>query len=159
MTKDEWLSPVRILNTELLGTRLEIIRNSDVASPTLSVSVSLRTEHLEKTEGVYAAKCIFEFGGVWHDPEDADIVAYRIECAMGITIAIPDSAFEEGFPVDKIWRFVDANAVSLVYGKIRSFIEDMTAQSSIGKQTIPAIEPIALLSALAEDPEKPSSDK
>lgn len=69
---------------------------------------------------------------------------------MGITVAIPDSAFEGDFPVDRINRIVNANAVSIVYGKIRSFIEDMTAQSSVGRQIIPAIEPYALLDSLEE---------
>ena len=50
--------------------------------------------------------------------------------------------------MDKRDEFVLANAVSIAYGKIRSIIENMTAESAVGRQTIPAIDPYALVSSL-----------
>jgi hypothetical protein len=65
-----------------------------------------------------------------------------------LTIGIPEDAFEEGLAEDRRIRIIDANALSLVYGKIRSFVEDLTSQSPVGRQTIPAIDPYALLQSL-----------
>ncbi|MDO4806028.1 MAG: hypothetical protein Q4A07_02145 [Coriobacteriales bacterium] len=53
---------------------------------------------------------------------------------------------------------VDANAVSPVHGKIRSFIEDLTIQRPIRRQIMPAIEPYALLRSLEERREEEHAD-
>lgn len=151
MTASKWLSPVQLLNSTLLGTTFSVIDGYDAGTPVLTMTVSLQIEHPEKQEGLNLSRVVFGFHGDWHAPNDVKNVAFTIACSMGITVSIPDTAFAGDFPADRINRVVDANAVSLVYGKIRSFIEDLTAQSIIGKQTIPAIEPYALLDSLNEN--------
>lgn len=150
MTEASWFSPVRILDSTLLGTSFACNPEYNAAAPVLTMTVSLQNEHPEKKEDLNLGRCVFEFIGVWHETDNQENVAYTINCSMGITVAIPDSAFEEGFPMERKAHIVEANAVSLVYGKIRSFIEDLTAQSPIGRQIIPAIEPYALLKSLEE---------
>lgn len=150
MTTNAWLSPVQIHDSALLGTTFEVNNSYHSGTPIVTMTISVQTEHPEKQGGLNLTKCVLGFKGVWHDSENADEIAFTITCSMGITVSIPDSAFGEGFPVDRVNRIVDVNAVSLAYGKVRSFIEDMTAQSSIGRQTIPAIEPNALLESFEE---------
>ena len=150
MTRGAWLSPVRLVNSTLLGTTVHIATEYDGGTPIVTMSLSLQTEHLEKRGVMNVYRCVFGFNGVWHEPDNIDNVAFTITCSMGITVAIPDSAFESDFPAERINRVVDASAVSLVYGKVRCFIEDMTAQSSVGRQVIPAIDPYALLDSLEE---------
>ena len=150
MTETPWFSPVRILDSALLGTSFAYNPEYSAAAPVLTMTVTLQNEHPEKQEDLNLGRCVFGFIGVWHENDNQDNVAYTINCSMGITVAIPDRAFEEGFPTERKTRIVEANAVSLVYGKIRSFIEDLTVQSPIGKQIIPAIEPYALLKSLEE---------
>lgn len=148
MTSTPWLSPVRIVDSSLLGTAFEINSEYHADAPILTVTVGVENEHPEKQGELNIGRCVFTFLGVWHEPDNRENVAYTINCTMGITVAIPDSAFEEGLSADRRIRIVDGNAVSLVYGKIRSFIEDLTSQSPIGRQIIPAIEPYTLLQSL-----------
>ncbi|MBR3160718.1 MAG: hypothetical protein IKG18_08405 [Atopobiaceae bacterium] len=150
MTSTPWLSPVRILDSSLLGTAFAINSDYNASTPILTVTVGLENEHPEKRDDLNVGRCVFAFSGVWHEPDNSENVAYTIDCTMGITIAIPDSAFEEGFSKERKIRALNGNAVSLVYGKIRSFIEDLTSQSPIGRQIIPAIEPYALIQSLED---------
>ena len=41
-----------------------------------------------------------------------------------------------------------ANTVSIAYGKIRAVVENITAESIVGKQTLPAIDPYGFVSSL-----------
>lgn len=150
MTTSAWLSPVQIHDSALLGTSFAINSDYDSRTPVVTMTVSLQIEHPEKRGKLNLSKCVFGFMGVWHEPDDEDNVAFTIGCTMGLTASIPDDAFAGDFTAERINKTVDANAVSLVYAKIRSFIEDLTAQSPIGRQTIPAIEPYALLESLQE---------
>jgi len=150
MNEYTWFSPVKILDSALLETSLKIEAGYSADMPVLNMTVTLQKEYLAKQGELNLERCVFGFTGIWHEPDHQENVAYTISCSMGITIAIPDSAFEKDFPEERKARVIDANAVSLVYGKIRSFIEDLTVQSPIGKQIIPAIEPYALLSLFDE---------
>ena len=57
-----------------------------------------------------------------------------------IVVAIPKTAFETIEKEEKDY-FIAANAVSIAYGKIRAVIENITAESIVGKQTILTIDP------------------
>lgn len=159
MIKGAWLSPVQLLDSALLKVNFDVKTEYSADTPVLSMTVSLQTEHLEKREGLFISRCVFEFSGTWHEPGEVNNIAFIIACSMGITVAIPESSFDADYPKDRINRVVDANAVSLVYGKIRSFIENMTSQSVVGRQIIPAIEPYALLESLGEQSSSVASQK
>lgn len=150
MSDSAWFSPVQILDSALLGASFSMNAGYSADAPVLTMTVTLQTERPDKQGELNLGRCVFGFIGVWHEPDNQENSAYTINCSMGITVAIPDGAFEEGFSDERKARVVDANAVSLVYGKIRSFIEDLTVQSPVGRQTIPAIEPYALLRSLEE---------
>ena len=66
------------------------------------------------------------------------------EDGVMVTIAIPLKAIE-GLPEDRCLEYARANGISIAYGKIRSIIESITAESLVGKQTLPPIDPYALL--------------
>ena len=148
MTGTSWLSPVRLLDSALLGASFEINSDYSACVPVLTVTVGIEAEHPGQQDNLNLGKCIFAFSGVWHEAGRPENTAFTVGCTMGITIGIPEDAFEEGIAEDRRIRIIDANAVSLVYGKIRSFVEDLTSQSPVGRQTIPAIDPYALLQSL-----------
>lgn len=150
MNDTAWFSPVQILDSALLGASFTFNAEYSADTPVLTMTVTLQNEQPKKQGDLNIGRCVFSFVGVWHEPDNQLNVAYTINCTMGITVAIPDDAFGEGLSEDHKAHVVDANAVSLIYGKIRSFIEDLTVQSPIGKQIIPAIEPYALLKSLEE---------
>ena len=150
MSDTAWFSPVQILDSALLGTSFTINAEYNGDAPVLTMTVTLQNERPDKQGEMNLGRCVFGFLGVWHEADNQENIAYTINCSMGITVAIPDNAFEDGCPEERKTCVVDANAVSLVYGKIRSFIEDLTVQSPVGRQTIPAIEPYALLRSLEE---------
>ena len=159
MSDTAWFSPVQIIDSALLGTSFTIVPGYSAEAPVLTMTVTLQNERPDKQNDLNLGRCVFGFIGVWHEADNQENVAYTINCSMGITVAIPDSAFEEGFPEERKTRVVEANAISLVYGKIRSFIEDLTAQSPIGRQIIPAIEPYALLRSLEEKQDENTADE
>lgn len=159
MRTGAWLSPVRIINTELLGIKLEIVSDNPISNPNLTITIGLHMEHAEKQDDLNLGKCALEFKGVWHEPDNSESVSFIVDCKVGITIGIQDSSFEEGYPVDRIGRYIDTNAVSLAYGQIRSHVEYITSQSPFGKQVIPAIDPISLLNSLVVDESQSSDDQ
>lgn len=65
-------------------------------------------------------------------------------CKVGITTAAPLKSTED-FSEAESEQITRANGISIAYGKIRSVIESITAESLVGKQTIPPIYPYALL--------------
>lgn len=65
-------------------------------------------------------------------------------CKVGITTATPLKSIEN-FSEAESEQITRANGISIAYGKIRSIIESITAESLVGKQTIPPIYPYALL--------------
>ena len=76
---------------------------------------------------------------------EGDRSVYFIASAkVGITVAIPLRSLED-LPEDKRVKYVRGNGISMAYGKIRSMIESITAESLVGKQTLPPIDPYALL--------------
>ena len=145
MTKNNWLSPVQLLDSSLLGSSFQLNLDYGGSSPIVSMTVSVQIEHPENTDGLNLARCVFVFDGKWHEQDNAENIAFTASCSMGNVVSIPDAAFSGDISPEQKRRIADANAVSLVYGKIRSFIEDLTAQSPVGRQTIPAIDPYALL--------------
>lgn len=52
---------------------------------------------------------------------------------------------------DEVQLWLEANAVSLLYAKIRSYVEYLTAMSSFGAYAIPTIDPYAFLAGLSEE--------
>lgn len=159
MKTGAWLSPVRIINTELLGIRLEIVNGNLFANSELTITIGLQMEHPEKQDDLNLGKCALEFKGVWHEPGNSESVYFVVDCKVGMTIGIQDSSFEKGYPADRIGRYIDTNAVSLAYSQIRSHVEYITSQSPFGRQIIPAIDPISLLNSLVVDESQSSDDQ
>lgn len=64
--------------------------------------------------------------------------------SMAGAVSVSD---EVGLPEGEILQALRVNAVSLFYSSVRSYIESMTSMSSMGRFTIPAIDPQAYVSS------------
>ena len=148
-----WLSPVQIWNTSILGTSVEINGEYIGATPTVTLNVNTNIENPRMEDGLELCKCVLGVRCLWHEPENADNYAYNATCTLGIAIGIPIDSFGEDVSLDDKNRVLELNALSIGYGKIRSFIEEITSQSSAGRLVIPAIEPFSLLESIAESKE------
>ena len=145
MTKGTWLSPVSILNSRLLSASYNVHHDYDSNDPVLSLSIDYDITHPDLGDDFLSSDCILFLTCSWHDPEDASRESHSASCRMGITAVVPKSSFSDEIGNEERIKYVDANAVSLTYGKIRALLEALSAQSTVGQQTIPAIDPYALL--------------
>ncbi len=147
MRNGNWLSPVQIVDSKVLGLNLSVADSFEGGETHFSLTMNSSLGDPTVVDGSYVCKCVLEAVGNWTVDEDGADPAFSASCKLGIAIAIPQTALGS-LSVDKRDEFVLANAVSIAYGKIRSVIENMTAESAVGRQTIPAIDPYALVSSL-----------
>lgn len=147
MSNGNWLSPVQIADSKVLGLNLSVADGFKGGETHFSLTMNSSLSAPTIVEGNYACKCVLEAVGNWTVDEEDTKPAFSASCKLGIVIAVPEAALE---PVPESERdtFVVANAVSIAYGKIRSIIENMTAESVVGRQTIPAIDPYAFVDSL-----------
>lgn len=95
-------------------------------------------QNLESVEDMFICKCILECIGNWTcDKKESTESIFSASCKLSVVVAIPKTAFEK----EEKDYFIAANAVSIAYGKIRAVIENITAESIVGKQTILTIDP------------------
>lgn len=98
-------------------------------------------QNLESVEDMFICKCILECIGNWTcDKKESTESIFSASYKLSVVVAIPKTAFETIEKEEKDY-FIAANAVSIAYGKIRAVIENITAESIVGKQTIPTIDP------------------
>lgn len=69
----------------------------------------------------------------------------RASVSMAGAVSVPDSL---ELPEEAILRALRINAVSLFYSSARSYVETLTGHSSMGRFTIPAIDPEAYIDSL-----------
>lgn len=98
-------------------------------------------QNLESVEDMFICKCILECIGDWTcgKKESAESI-FSASYKLSVVVAIPKTAFETIEKEEKDY-FITGNAVSIAYGKIRAVIENITAESIVGKQIIPTIDP------------------
>ena len=155
MSAGNWLSPVQIVDSKVLGLNLSIADGFEGGETHFSLTMNSSLGAPAVIDGNYACKCVLEAVGNWTVNEDSTDSAFSTSCKLAIVIAVPEGALES-VPVGERDTFVVANTVSIAYGKIRSIIENMTAESIVGRQTIPAIDPYAFVDSLG--PKKDAGD-
>lgn len=150
MMSGNWFSPVQIENSSVLAAGFKVEPVPTGCKTQVSMNVSAWFDHHDAGEESYMCDCILHVLSALKS-QDGDSEFFSTECKLGMTISCPMGYFPEDSPIEERKLFLEANVVSLAYGKIRSFIENMTAESEIGRQTIPAIDPYALIESLKED--------
>lgn len=147
MSAGNWLSPVQIVDSKVLGLNLSIADGFEGREAHFSLIMNSSLGAPAVIDGNYTCKCVLEAVGNWAIDEDGTNPAFSASCKLGVVIAVPEAALDSA-PADERDAFVVANTVSIAYGKIRSIIENMTAESVVGRQTIPAIDPYAFVDSL-----------
>lgn len=144
---ENWLSPVQIVDSKVLGLNLSVADGFEGGETHFSLTMNSSLGAPTIVDGNYVCKCVLEAVGNWAVDEEGAEPAFSASCKLGIVIVVPKAALE---PVleDERDTFVVANTVSIAYGKIRSIIESVTAESVVGRQTIPAIDPYAFVDSL-----------
>lgn len=147
MSVGNWLSPVQIVDSKVLGLNLSVADGFEGGETRFSLTMNSSLGAPTIVDGNYVCKCVLEAVGNWAVDEEGAEPAFSASCKLGIVIAVPEAALK---PVleDERDTFVFANTVSIAYGKIRSIIESVTAESVVGRQTIPAIDPYAFVDSL-----------
>lgn len=112
-------------------THFSLTMNSSLGAPTI-------------VDGNYVCKCVLEAVGNWAVDEEGAEPAFSASCKLGIVIAVPEAALEPMLKDEKD-TFVVANTVSIAYGKIRSIIESVTAESVVGSRQSRLSIPMHLL--------------
>lgn len=139
-----WISPAQIVDSTLLSLSFDVhLDHLDESAP-LSFTLDTEFDRLEREETVTNCVGIVKFDGSWGNAEEGE-TAFTISCILGIAIDVDNSVLGEDVEDDAL--IIRANALSLAYGKIRALIESTTAQSIVGKQTIPAINAQAYFEA------------
>lgn len=157
MSNGNWLSPVQIVDSRVLGLNLSIADSFEGGETRFSLTMNSSLDAPTVVDGKYACKCMLEAVGNWTVDENGAEPAFSASCKLGIVIVVPETALESA-PEDERATFVVANAVSIAYGKIRSIIENMTAESIVGRQTIPAIDPYAFVDSLSPKKDAETSE-
>lgn len=146
MSELQWISPVRIIDVSLLGVSFDIDEAYSNEKVDLSFTINFSSGEYEELENELACRYIFEDILTWEIKESGN-KAYGASCKVGIYISVPNESLRE-FDENEKKQYLSANAVSLAYGKIRSTLENITAETPIGKQILPTIAPYDFLASL-----------
>lgn len=146
MSEAQWISPVRIVDTTLLGVSFDIDEDYSNEEVDLSFTINFSSGEFEELKNEFACRYIFEIILTWTIKESSK-KAFGASCKVGIYISIPNEPLKD-FNEEEKRQYLSANAISLAYGKIRSTIESVTAETPVGKQILPTIAPYEFLSSL-----------
>lgn len=143
----EWISPIRIINEKLLGCEFKLDPLEDRTKDDLELGVQFNTEH-ELIEENHVCRIVLQVR-VQGESEETSPCAFSVFCSLGMTICINAACFEDESQ-DEIKECMDANALSLCFGKARSFLQEVASRSQLGPIVVPAINPFALVQAVKE---------
>lgn len=146
MSELQWISPVTIIDSTLLGISFDIDDEYSNEGVDLSFTINFSSGEFEELDNAFACRYIFEDILTWTIKETGN-KAYSASCKVGFYISVPNDSLKE-FSESEKKQYLSANAVSLAYGKIRSTIENITAETPIGKQVLPTIAPYDFLASL-----------
>lgn len=149
MSVDNWLAPVQLVESSILGLNLTV--NQEFQGDASGVKFTLNTsfEEVEEQDEFFMCRGVIEGVQTVSDSVDADMQLFTVSCSVGIKVGIPKSLIPEETPREELKQLLEANSLSLGYGKVRSIIESITAESVIGRVTIPAINPQAYMELAA----------
>lgn len=145
MSRNNVLSPVKILDSKVLGVEFKTINEETEKSgpeDLLATKYGRGRSFIENE--CLRCEVILE-AALDRVRKKSNVPIHFVASAkVGVTIAIPLEAISD-LSEAKCLEYARANGISIAYGKIRSIIESITAESLVGKQTIPPIDPYMLL--------------
>lgn len=150
MSETTWVSPVSILDSKILSVTFKTNEEAELSRARRSLTMSASIDAPSVSEGRLVCKCVLGASGDWFYGDESETPAFVVSCEVGIAVAVSPEVVAE-LNDDEKAEYVSANALSLAYGKIRACIEMITAESPVGRQTLPAIDPYALLESLQEE--------
>ena len=144
MSRNNVLSPVKILDSKVLGVEFKTINEETEKSgpeDLLATKYGRGRSFIENE--CLRCEVILE-AALDRVRKKSNVPIHFVAAKVGVTIAIPLEAIGD-LSEAKCLEYARANGISIAYGKIRSIIESITAESLVGKQTIPPIDPYMLL--------------
>lgn len=147
MSETTWISPVSILDSKILRVSFRVNEDAKLSRARCSLTMSASIDAPSVSEDRLVGKCVLSASGDWFSDDEHEAPAFVSSGEVGIVVAVDLEAVAE-LNDDEKAEYVSANALSLAYGKIRACIEMITAESPVGRQTLPAIDPYALLESL-----------
>ena len=156
MSRNNVLSPVKILDSKVLGVEFKTINEETEKSgpeDLLATKYGRGRSFIENE--CLRCEVILE-AALDRVRKKSNVPIHFVASAkVGVTIAIPLEAIGD-LSEAKCLEYARANGISIAYGKIRSIIESITAESLVGKQTIPPIDPYMLLERDSANEDKDS---
>lgn len=151
MSEKSFISPINMggpfINRCNLYVRPSVPEDGAPVSCNVTIDVPDEREVLHE-EGGYRLNHSMEVAvSLSQATGDGDTDLMRVQLSMSGTISIPDEVEVKGMTVEYALLL---NGVSLFYSAARSYIESVTAMSSMGRFTIPAIDPSAYLENIGE---------
>lgn len=133
-----WLSPVQIIDSSLLSLNFSMGPGCSGEAGPLVFTLDVEFDDPDQRDDATICVGVVKFDGeVEGHGEDEGGSLFAVSCALGIAVEVDNRVLRES--LESYTGQIKANALALAYGKIRSIIESVTAQSVVGKQTIPAI--------------------
>ena len=141
MSRNNVLSPVKILDSKVLGVEFKTINEETEKSgpeDLLATKYGRGRSFIENE--CLRCEVILE-AALDRVRKKSNVPIHFVASAkVGVTIAIPLEAIGD-LSEARCLEYARANAISKAYGKIRSINESNTAESLEGKQTNPPIDP------------------
>lgn len=156
MSRNNVLSPVKILDSKVLGVEFKTINEETEKSEPEDLLATKYGRGRSFIENECLRCEVILEAALDRVRKKSNVPIHFVASAkVGVTIAIPLEAIGD-LSEARCLEYARANGISIAYGKIRSIIESITAESLVGKQTIPPIDPYMLLERDSENEDQDS---
>ena len=149
--QNSFISPIVLTGPYFDESSIVVCRSASASSGSISCSVGLNIPEnlaLSHEGSAYVLNHAMKIDiTIQQDSDDSGSKADLMRIALTATgaVSVADSI---GLDEGEIFEALRLNAISLFYSSARSYVEMITAQSSIGRFTIPAIDPNAYVRSL-----------
>lgn len=140
---ESWLYPLKITDTRLDRVSFNVLdRARDDDAPTIRISVGDRYEDGDRCSCDLMLYVEYECA---HEGRPC-----VIDCDWFIAVEGMRGPYMDALTDEEKKRVVEANTISLAYGEVRAFVEEMTSRTAVGRITLPCIGPYQLLDSVNE---------
>ena len=132
-------SPVRIINTAVLGASFSIDDEAEEIGDFAALTISCTITDPDPNIPAPNCKRILDITCEWYENQESHRKTCEANCKLGIVVAY-EQALGYHLVQSEIDDYLNTQAIEIAYSKIRTYIEAMTAESPIGKFTLPVID-------------------
>lgn len=143
-----FISPVQYNQARLLAVSFEVFHNPTEIAEQIDMSESRREFEVTRSyrtgenDERYAVICRLDLDmNVTEKEAPEDNPVARFVCSFEVLATAPKDSEQE----EDIKRFLVANAIAFLWGKMRDLCESISTTTSTGKITLPAIDPYLIL--------------